>query len=68
MNGTLPLLLLYGFMAWTGTALFLPFIMCFIIFRDLLQAIVDTTKNQTMHLHLVLHLCSSMLKLALELL
>jgi len=34
MSGTWPLLLLYGFIAWTGTALLLPFVMYFVIVRE----------------------------------
>jgi hypothetical protein len=64
MSGALPLLLLYRFVAWAGTALLLLFIMCFVIVRDFLEAIVDTARNQTMYWCLVFHLFSSMLKLA----
>jgi len=34
MSGTWSLLLLYGFIAWTGTALLLPFVVCFVIVRE----------------------------------
>lgn len=38
------------------------------VFHNCKTAIVDTTRTQTMHLHPGFNLCSSMLKLALELL
>jgi hypothetical protein len=49
MSGDLPVLLLFGFMAQTGTTLLLLFfIMHFIIVTDILQTIVDTARNQSM--------------------